>query len=118
MEKINLKQKFSLFSDQWSPKYITQVNDHVVKVAKVQGEYFWHSHDECDEMFLVHKGTLRIEFRDGAVELGEGEVLVVPRGVEHRPVAENEVELILFEPETIDSTGREERGYSVEDESI
>ncbi|MDH3944217.1 MAG: cupin domain-containing protein [Anaerolineae bacterium] len=118
MQKVNLEEKYQLFSDQWSPKEIAQVNDHLVKVAKVQGEYFWHSHEDVDELFLVHKGELRIQFRDGEVILRAGELLVVPRGVEHCPVAEEEVELILIEPGSIDSAGREKRGYSIEDETI
>lgn len=118
MDKVNLKQKFSRFSDLWSPKRVAKVNDHLVKVAKLQGEYFWHAHPEVDEMFLVHRGKLRVQFRDGEVELRKGELLVVPRGVEHRPVAEEEVEVILFEPQAIDDTGREARGYSTEEQSI
>jgi mannose-6-phosphate isomerase-like protein (cupin superfamily) len=102
---INLAEKFGRFHDQWSPKIVADVNDAQVKVAKVQGEFVWHAHADEDELFLVIKGTLRIELRDGAVTLGPGELVVIPKGVEHRPVAEEEVHLVLVEPRAIRHTG-------------
>ena len=105
MQKVNLKEKFSKFSDQWSPKIVAELNGQQVKLAKLQGEFIWHSHEGEDEMFLVVKGKLKLLFRDGEVELNEGEVLVVPKGVEHKPVAEEEVMVMLFEPASTINTG-------------
>lgn len=103
--KIALAEKFSRFSEHFQPKIIAQLNGQHVKVGKVLGEFVWHHHEAEDEMFLVVKGRLRIEFRDGNVELGPGEMIVVPRGVEHRPVADEEVHLVLFEPAGTLNTG-------------
>lgn len=94
-----------MFSEHWSPKIVGELNGQAVKLAKFQGEFDWHSHANEDEMFLVHRGEFRMEFRDRVVLLREGEFLIVPRGVEHRPVAEEEVEVILFEPLTTINTG-------------
>lgn len=105
MQKVNLKEKFSKFSDQWSPKIVAELNGQQVKLAKLQGEFIWHSHEGEDEMFLVVKGKLKLLFRDGEVELNEGEMLVVPKGVEHKPVAEEEVMVMLFEPASTINTG-------------
>lgn len=105
MEKVKVSQKFSLFSDHWNPRIIAELNGQVVRVAKVQGEFIWHKHDHEDELFWIHKGELKMEFRDRTIILQEGEMLVVPKGVEHRPVAEEEVELILFEPIATVNTG-------------
>lgn len=102
---INLTEKFGRFQDQWSPKIIADLNDSHVKLAKVQGEFVWHHHADEDELFLVLKGRLTIELRDGAVTLGPGELVVIPRGVEHRPVAAEEVHLMLVEPRQILHTG-------------
>ncbi|MFN8012364.1 MAG: cupin domain-containing protein [Holophagaceae bacterium] len=104
-EKISLDAKFASFSDRWSPRIVAELNGQHVKVSKVQGEFVWHRHDHEDELFLVHRGRLRIEFRDRAVELGPGEMIVVPRGVEHRPVAVEEVEMVMFEPAGTLNTG-------------
>ena len=103
--RINLAEKFSLFSDHWHPRIIADVNDHQVKLARVQGEFVWHSHADEDEMFLVIAGELIIELRDGAITLGPGEMAVIPRGVEHRPVAREEVQLMLIEPGATRHTG-------------
>jgi mannose-6-phosphate isomerase-like protein (cupin superfamily) len=103
--KINLSEKLALFSDHWSPKIVADLNDSHVKLAKVQGEFVWHSHADEDELFLILHGTLTIELRDGAVTLGPGEMVVVPKGVEHRPVAAEEVHLLLVEPKQIKHTG-------------
>lgn len=105
VSRICLAEKFSLFSDQWNPRIIADVNDHQVKLARVQGEFVWHSHADEDEMFFVIDGQLTIELRDGAVTLGPGEMVVIPRGVEHRPVAQDEVQLMLIEPSATRHTG-------------
>jgi mannose-6-phosphate isomerase-like protein (cupin superfamily) len=103
--KINLAEKFDRFTDQWSPKIVADLNDSHVKLAKVQGEFVWHHHAEEDELFVVVPGELTIELRDGQVTLGPGEMVVIPRGVEHRPVAREEVRLMLIEPKAIRHTG-------------
>ncbi len=103
--KINLAEKFSRFQDQWSPKIIADLNDCHVKLAKAQGEFVWHQHADEDELFIVIRGRLTIQLRDGEVALGPGEVVVIPKGVEHRPVASDEVELMLIEPKAIRHTG-------------
>jgi mannose-6-phosphate isomerase-like protein (cupin superfamily) len=105
MEKINIKEKFSLFEDRWSPKVIGQVNDAYVKAVKLKGEFVWHHHDEEDELFLVVKGSLVIKLRDRDIRLEEGEFVVIPRGVEHLPVAEEEAHVLLLEPKTTLNTG-------------
>jgi mannose-6-phosphate isomerase-like protein (cupin superfamily) len=105
MEKIILADKFSRITDHFRPRVIAQLNGQEVKAAKVKGEFIWHHHEHEDELFLVVRGALRIEFRDRAVTLGPGEMVVVPRGVEHRPVAEEETEILLFEPAATRNTG-------------
>lgn len=105
MDKVNLTEKFSLFNEHWSPKIVVELNDSYVKVAKIKGGFVWHQHENEDELFLIHKGRLLIKFRDGDVMLEEGEMLIIPRGVEHKPVADEEVELILIEPKTTINTG-------------
>lgn len=105
LDKVNLSAKFEQFSEHWSPKIAGQVNDMHVKLAKLKGEFMWHHHENEDEMFLVVKGELTIKFRDKDVHLNEGEFLVIPRGVEHLPVAEEEVHVILFEPTSTLNTG-------------
>jgi mannose-6-phosphate isomerase-like protein (cupin superfamily) len=103
--KVNLAAKFAQFQDHWSPKIVGELNGHHVKLAKFQGEFVWHHHDHEDELFLVVKGRFRMDFRDRQVWMEEGEFLIVPRGVEHRPVAEDEVHVLLFEPATTLNTG-------------
>jgi mannose-6-phosphate isomerase-like protein (cupin superfamily) len=105
VEKVSLSEKLSRFSDHWSPKIVATVNDSDVKLAKVKGEFVWHAHADEDELFLVLGGRLVIELRDGEVVLGPGELVVIPKGVEHRPVAEEEVQLLLFERNSIRHTG-------------
>ena len=105
MEKVNLAEKLSAFDEFWTPKVVADLNGQQVKLVKVQGEFVWHHHDDEDELFLILKGRLRMELEDGDIWLQEGEFLVVPRGVEHRPVAEEEVHLLLFEPATTLNTG-------------
>lgn len=105
MDKVTLTAAFAQVSEHWRPRVIAELNGQEVKVAKLKGEFIWHHHAHEDEMFLVHKGRLRLEFREQVVELGPGECFVVPRGVEHRPVAVDEVELVLFEPSGVRNTG-------------
>ena len=105
IEKVNLADKFNLFSEHWNPKIVGQVDEFHVKLAKLQGEFIWHHHENEDELFLVVKGRLQIRLRDGDVWLDEGEFVIIPRGVEHMPVALEEVHLLLFEPATTRNTG-------------
>lgn len=105
METVNLKHKFSLFSEHWKPKVIAEVNDCQVKAVKFQGEFLWHRHDNEDELFWVLKGVLRMKFRDREAIVREGEFIVVPRGVEHMPVADDEVHVVLIEPKSTLNTG-------------
>lgn len=102
---IRLEEKFAGFADHWRPRIVADLNGQQVKVVKFQGTFDWHHHEHEDELFLVHRGSFRMEYRDGAVVVRAGEMLVVPRGVEHRPVAESEVEVVLFEPATTVNTG-------------
>ena len=112
MRKINLAEKFTLINEHWRPKVVGELNGQEVKLVKFQGEFPWHQHEQEDEMFMAVKGSFRIEFRDKTVELNEGEFVIVPRGIEHRPVAEMEVEVLLFEPENVLNTG------NIEDEEF
>lgn len=105
MKPVNLDDKLSLFSEYWSPKVVAQFNGHDVMVVKVKGEFNWHSHPDTDDFFLVLKGRITIEMREGNVSLSAGEMYVVPRGVEHRPVAEEESHLLLIEPAGTPNTG-------------
>ena len=102
---MNLKEKFASFAEHWRPKVIAELNGQVVKVVKVRGEFPWHHHDDEDEFFLVWKGVFRVEFRDQIVSLGPGEYVVVPRGIEHRTCADEEAEILLFEPKGVVNTG-------------
>ena len=104
---INFKQKLGLFTEQWSPKVIAEMNDYQFKIVKLQGDFVWHDHKTTDETFIVLEGELRIDFRDGAVHIRAGEMFVVPKGVEHKPYAENEVKMLLIEPRGILNTGDE-----------
>lgn len=105
MDKVNLSEKFGLFQEYWSPKIVGELNGQHVKLVKFQGEFVWHKHDHEDELFFVVEGILNIEFRDKVVTLHPGELLIIPKGVEHKPVAENEVKVMLFEPATTLNTG-------------
>jgi mannose-6-phosphate isomerase-like protein (cupin superfamily) len=105
MDKVNLAQKFSLFSEHWSPKIVGELNDSHVKLVKVKGEFTWHSHENEDELFLVVKGRLTIRLRDRDVTLSEGEFFIVPKGVEHLPTAEEEAHILLLEPKSTLNTG-------------
>jgi mannose-6-phosphate isomerase-like protein (cupin superfamily) len=105
MTKVSLAETFALFADHWSPKVVGELNGQHVKLVKFRGEFVWHSHEDEDELFLVVRGTFRMEFRDRTVTLTAGEFLIVPRGVEHRPVADEEVEVLLLEPIGTVNTG-------------
>jgi len=105
MQTVNLAEKFGSFSDRWSPKIIGELNDFHVKAVKLQGEFVWHHHEQEDELFLVTKGTLRMKFRDREAVVREGEFIIVPHGVEHLPVADEEVHVVLFEPKSTLNTG-------------
>lgn len=108
MEKVNLIEKFSAFSDYWNPRIIGELNGQSIKAVKLLGEFVWHHHDHEDELFLVVKGKLKMEFRDKTVEVNQGEFIIVPHGVEHKPVADEEVALLLFEPSSTLNTGNVE----------
>jgi mannose-6-phosphate isomerase-like protein (cupin superfamily) len=105
MDKVNLSEKFAKISEYWKPYIAAELNGQLVKLDKLKGEFVWHHHENEDEMFLVVKGEFRIEFRDKVVQLKEGEFIVVPRGVEHRPIADEEAWILLFEPGTTLNTG-------------
>jgi mannose-6-phosphate isomerase-like protein (cupin superfamily) len=113
-EKVNLRDKFAVFADHWKPKIVGQLNGQQVKLVKFRGEFVWHHHDHEEELFLVVKGRFRMEFRDRQVWLEEGEFLIVPRGVEHRPVAEEEAHVLLFEPASTLNTGNVRNERTVE----
>ena len=102
---INFYKKFSLFNDRWSPKVIAEMNDYQFKLAKIKGDFKWHSHKDTDEAFIVIKGHLKINFKDGFVDLSEGEMFVVPKGVEHQPSSKNEAQILLIEPRGVINTG-------------
>jgi mannose-6-phosphate isomerase-like protein (cupin superfamily) len=104
-QAINLAEKLGLIGEQWSPRVVAELNDYQFKIARIEGEFIWHDHPETDEAFLVLEGELRIDFRDGAVLLRQGELFVVPKGVEHKPFAAKEVKLLLIEPRGILNTG-------------
>ncbi|GAB1531658.1 cupin domain-containing protein [Brevibacillus formosus] len=115
MEKVNVAEKFTLFHEYWNPKIAGEINDSYVKLVKLKGEFVWHQHENEDEMFLVVKGKLLIKFRDKDVWLNEGEFLIVPKGVEHMPVAEEEVHVLLLEPKTTLNTGDQVNEKTVTD---
>ncbi|HGM4473138.1 TPA: cupin domain-containing protein [Pseudomonas aeruginosa] len=104
-QAINFAAKLALFDDRWQPRVIAQMNDYQFKLVKIEGDFVWHSHADTDETFIVLSGRLRIDFRDGAVHLGPGEMYVVPRGVEHKPFTEGEVRMLLVEPCGVRNTG-------------
>ena len=107
MDKINIDEKFSLFTEYWQPKIIAQCNGQHVKLAKFQGSFDWHQHENVDELFLVVKGSFDMQFRDQTITLNEGEIIVVPRGKEHCPMAEEEVQVLVFEPVGTLNTGNQ-----------
>lgn len=114
VEKVSLAQKFGLFSEHWSPKVVADLNGQQVKIAKFEGEFPWHAHAEEDEMFLVVRGRMELRLRDRTVELAEGELFVVPRGVEHQPYAAQEAHVLMFEPASTLNTGAERNELTVD----
>jgi mannose-6-phosphate isomerase-like protein (cupin superfamily) len=115
-QSINFAQKLGLFTEQWKPKVIAEMNDYQFKLVKLKGDFVWHDHKDTDETFIVIAGTLRIDFRDGTVHLGKGEMYVVPKGTEHKPYAEEEVELLLIEPRGVVNTGQEGGALTAEND--
>ena len=116
MESINLQEKLSKFSDHWAPKVIAEMNDYQFKLVKVEGEFIWHNHPDTDEVFIVIEGEMKIEFEDGTVELSQGEMYVVPKGVMHKPVAKNECKIMLVEPRGVVNTGKEDSEFTSEND--
>lgn len=114
MDKVNLVDKLNLFSEQWQPKIVAELNGQAVKLVKIQGEFVWHHHDVEDELFYVLKGTFTMKLRDRDIVLHKGEMLVVPRGVEHKPVAEHEAWIMLFEPGSTLNTGNLQNARTVQ----
>ncbi len=106
-KSINFEEKFSLFKEQWEPKVVAEMNDYQFKIVRLEGDFVWHDHQDTDETFIVLEGNLRIDFRDGAVTIGPGEMFVVSKGVEHKPFADKEVKLMLIEPRGVLNTGHE-----------
>lgn len=115
-EPINFHEKLSLFSEHWSPKVIAEMNDYQFKLVKVKGEFVWHDHKETDEVFIVLEGELTIAFRDGHVTLSKGEMYVVPKGVEHKPFAESECQIMLIEPRGVVNTGEKSTELTAEND--
>jgi mannose-6-phosphate isomerase-like protein (cupin superfamily) len=115
LDKVNLAQKFTLFDEHWSPKVIGELNGQQVKIAKIEGEFIWHHHETEDELFLVIKGKLTIKLPDRDVRLAEGEFLIVPRGVEHKPIAEQEAHVLLLEPAGTLNTGNVQSERTVQE---
>ncbi len=105
MDKVNIKEKLSLFTEYWNPKIVGELNGQYVKLVKFKGEFVWHKHDEEDELFYVLEGKLKMEYRDKTIEIDKNEFLIVPKGIEHRPIADEEVSVMLFEPVTTLNTG-------------
>ncbi|DAC50884.1 MAG TPA: cupin domain-containing protein [Candidatus Thalassarchaeaceae archaeon] len=105
MEKINLKEKLSMFSEHWSPKIVAEMNDYHIKLVKIKGDFVWHNHEDTDEVFIVIEGKMKIEFEEKIVELNEGEMYVVPKGVNHKPFAESECKIMIIEPSGVVNTG-------------
>lgn len=114
IKTINMAEKLGRFQDRWSPRIVAELNDSYVKFAKLKGEFVWHKHDDEDELFLVVRGNLLIRLRDGGLHVGEGELVVIPRGVEHLPVADEEVQVLLIEPKTTLNTGNLRNERTVE----
>jgi len=112
MEKINLLEKFSKFTEYWQPKVITEMNDYQFKLVKINGDFVWHNHPDTDETFIVIKGEMKIQFESEIIELEEGEMIVVPKGTEHKPMAEDDCMVLLIEPRGVVNTGEEESDYT------
>lgn len=115
MKVINIEDKFAQFSDHWNPRIIGELNGQEVKIAKVKGEFVWHNHTDKDELFYIIKGRLKIDFEDGLRTINAGEMIIIPKGVEHKPIADEEVWIMLFEPQSIKHTGEVEHELTVKD---
>ena len=115
MDKVNIEEKLALFSDHWNPRIVGELNGQHVKLAKFKGEFVWHKHDNEDELFYVIKGNFKMEYRDRTITVNENEFLIVPKGVEHRPVADEEVSIMLFEPATTLNTGNIKNEFTKHD---
>ncbi|TGN39110.1 cupin domain-containing protein [Marinobacter confluentis] len=115
-QAVNFKNKLGLFDEQWSPKVIAEMNDYQFKVVKIQGQFVWHDHKDTDETFIVLEGSLTIDFRDGHVKLSEGEMFVVPKGVEHKPYAKKEAKILIIEPKGVVNTGDVTSGQTAEND--
>ena len=115
-QALNFKEKLSLFEEQWQPRVIAEMNDYQFKIVKISGDFVWHDHKDTDETFIVLEGKLRIDFRDGFVELNDGEMFVVPKGIEHKPYAEHEVKMLLIEPRGTKNTGEEENDLTADND--
>jgi len=115
-DAINFEQKFSKFSEHWSPRVIAKMNNYQFKVAKIKGEFVWHDHKDTDEVFIVISGQMEIEFRDGKVEIKSGEMFVVNKGVEHKPFAEEECQILIIEPKGVINTGEAESNLTAEND--
>ena len=114
--KINLKEKYSKFKKYWSPRIIAEMNDYQFKLAKIKGEFIWHDHKHTDETFIVIEGEMTLKFRDHEVKLSKGEMYVVPKGVEHKPVAKNECKILVVEPKGVINTGEEKSKLTINEE--
>lgn len=114
MNKVDLNEKFSSFNEHWQPKVVGELNGQYVKLAKLKGEFIWHQHENEDELFMVIKGKLKIKLKDREIDLDEGQFFIIPRGVEHLPVAEEEVHVMLFEPQSVLNTGDQKNDRTVE----
>jgi mannose-6-phosphate isomerase-like protein (cupin superfamily) len=115
-DAINFQNKFAKFNDHWSPRVIAEMNDYQFKLVKVSGEFVWHDHPDTDEVFIVMEGALDLEFRDGVVHLNQGEMFVVPKGVEHKPVAEHECKIMIIEPKGVVNTGESESDLTADND--
>ncbi len=116
MEKVSINKKFMNLKEHWSPKVIAELNDYQFKIAKIKGEFIWHHHDETDEVFIVIDGNMKIELRDGVVELNKGDLYVVPKGVEHKPTASEECKIMLVEPRGVVNTGNRNSSLTKEND--
>ena len=114
IEKINIENKLALFTDYWNPKIVGELNNQYVKLVKLKGDFVWHKHDNEDEMFLVLDGQLKIELRDKTLNLEKNEFVIIPKGIEHKPVAENEVSVMIFEPKSTLNTGNTKNNFTKE----
>ena len=116
-KKINLREKYSLFSEHWSPRIIAEMNDYQFKLVKIKGEFVWHNHKHTDETFMILEGEMKIKFRGSEVKLFEGEMYVIPKGVEHKPCADNECKILVIEPRGVINTGDEEGNLTIHEET-